>query len=174
MSADATTLDYALAGRPAVRAATGSVDTTTLDLALAGRPFVAQTEGPVTHDVTITETVALADSETVVKTVLVARTETLSLSDSAVVVITRPVYVTEVLTLADSSSTIITELESTVSAGVQALDFVFHAQAFARAGAPDTMTLDYALGARPFVITTIPFTGRIEPSIKIYSDPQML
>lgn len=168
-----TTLDYALHGLPFVVVPTGTANTPTLDFALGGVPFLAPV-GTIVVAPTVTESVTATDSVTTAVTRVVAVTESTTATDSVSVTITRAVYVAEVVTATDSASTGIVHAEDVLSGAVSGMDFAYEGQPFFSAGADDTFGLDYVLAARPFIITTVPFTGAIQPSIKIYSSPQML
>jgi hypothetical protein len=84
------------------------------------------------------------------------------------------VYVAEATSASDAVFVYIERAEDTFADVAAGLDLAFNGEPFFLVGAGDTFTLDWAFGGRPFVISTVPFTGKMQPSIKIFSDPQML
>lgn len=172
MSVD-TTLDLAFNGQPFVVVPPSGVDTSTLDYAFLGVPFVAPVD-QITVSPTVTELTTATDSVTSVVTRAVAVTETTTATDSISSAMTRPVFVTETTTASDSAVVSITHAEDAVAGALSGMDFAFDGQPFLHAGADESFGLDFAFAARPFIIAEVPFTGTIQPSIKIFSHPQML
>lgn len=82
-------------------------------------------------------------------------------------------HINESTVASDFVSVFIEYAEDAAADAAAGLDLAFQGQPFFQTGT-NTFTLDWAHGGQPFVASTVPFTGKIQPSIKIFSDPQML
>lgn len=171
MSLD-TTLDITFGGQPFIVVPPAGVDTASLDIAFLGAPFVTPLDNQIL-DITVSESATATDSTSISVVRTVGVTESVTATSTASTQVTRSAYVTEGALATDSVAVTILHSEDTESAAIFSLDYVYHGQPFVQFG-ENTFGLEYAFGGQPFVASSAPFSGQMQPSIKIFSDPQML